>query len=79
MTTATEDTATMPVTDKLRAELAAAGEEFRAAFIARQKAAEKAKRVAQRALKAGMSQAEIARLMDVDKARTVRRWLELMD
>lgn len=79
MTTAIEDTATMPVTDKLRADLEAAGVEFRAAYEARQAAAAKAKRVAQRALKAGMSQAEIARTMGVDKARTVRRWLELMD
>ncbi len=69
----------MPVTDKLRAEVQAAGVEFHAAFAARQAAADNAKTVAKRALKAGMSQAEIADLMKVDRARTIRRWLGIMD
>lgn len=69
----------MVVTDALRAELEAAGAEFRAAFTARRAAADRAKEVAQRALKAGMSQAEIADLMGVDRARTIRRWLGKMD
>ena len=45
---------------------------------AREAAVEQAKRVANRAFKAGMPQAEIARIMGVDKSRTVRRWLGLM-
>jgi DNA-directed RNA polymerase specialized sigma subunit len=77
VTTILEDD--MAVTDKLRADLEAAGAEFRAAFEARQQAAERAKRIAQRALKAGMTQAEIADLMGVDRARTIRRWLGIMD
>lgn len=76
-TTTIEDT--MPVTDKLRAEVEAAGADFHAAFAARQAAAEHAKKVARRALKAGMTQAEIADLMGVDRARTIRRWLGIMD
>lgn len=79
MTTTIEDTTAMAVSDKLRAEVEAAGAEFHAAFKARQQAADKAKRVAARALKAGMSQAEIAELMGVDRARTIRRWLGKMD
>lgn len=77
-TTTVEESTTMTVTDKLRADLEAAAAEFQAADAAREAAVEQAKRVANRAFKAGMPQAEIARIMGVDKSRTVRRWLGLM-
>lgn len=69
----------MAVTDALRARVAQAGAEVAAATAARDKAVETAKRIALKAHKAGMPQAEIAALMGVDRARTVRRWLGIMD
>ena len=83
MPTVTITEESMPATDKLRAELEseleAAGVEFHAAFKARQLAAEKAKEVAQRAHKAGMTPGEIAGWLGVDPTRTIRRWLRLSD
>ena len=69
----------MAVTDKLLAEVEAAGAEFKAALAARKAAAAKAEAVAKRAYKAGMRQSEIADLMGVDRTRTIRRWLGIMD
>lgn len=69
----------MPVTDKLRAEVEAAGATYQAATAARKEAIASAKKVALRAHKAGMPQSEIADIMGVDRARTIRRWLGIMD
>lgn len=69
----------MPVTDKLRAEVEAAGAEYQAATAAREAAIAHAKRVALRAFNAGMAQSEIAEMMGVDRTRTIRRWLGIMD
>jgi hypothetical protein len=74
-----EETTTMPVTDKLRAEVEAAGADYHSATAAREAAIVKAKRVALRAYNAGMPQSEIADMMGVDRARTIRRWLGIMD
>ena len=79
MTTATIEETAMAVTDKLLAEVEAAGAEFQAALEARQAAAANAKRIAIKAYKAGMRQSEIADLMGVDRARTIRRWLDIME
>jgi len=78
VTTTIEESTTVTVTDKLRAEVEAAGAEYQAADAARKTAIEHAKRVARKALNAGMPQAEIADLMGVDRARTIRRWLGIM-
>jgi len=78
MTTSIE-VPTVAVTDKLLAEVEAAGAEFHAALAARYAAAENAKRVAIRAYEAGMRQSEIADLMGVDRTRTIRRWLGIMN
>lgn len=69
----------MTVTDKLRAEVEAAGADYQAATAARNAAIANAKRIALRAHKAGMPQSEIADMMGVDRARTIRRWLGIMD
>lgn len=68
-----------PVTDKLRAEVEAAGADYQATTAAREAAIAHAKKVAVRAHKAGMPQSEIADMMGVDRARTIRRWLGIMD
>ena len=69
----------MTVTDKLRADVEASGAAYQAATAARNAAIVDAKKVALRAFKAGMPQAEIADMMGVDRARTIRRWLGIMD
>lgn len=66
------------VTDELLEEVSAAGAEYRAATRARESAIAHAKDVARRAFEAGMPQSEIADMMGVDRARTIRRWLGLM-
>ena len=65
----------MPVTDALRAKVAAAGAALADANTARDTAVATATKVAQQAHKAGMSEVELAALLGVDRARTVRRWL----
>lgn len=74
MTTTTKDE-TMPVTDALRARVAAAGAALADANTARDTAVAAARKVTVAAHKAGMSEVELAALLGVDRARTVRRWL----
>lgn len=65
----------MPVTDALRAKVAAAGAALSDANTARDTAVAAARIVANRAHNAGMTEVELAALLGVDRARTVRRWL----
>lgn len=65
----------MPVTDALRARLAAAGADLADATQARQHAVNTARKLANQAHKAGMTEVELAHLLGVDRARTIRRWL----
>jgi uncharacterized protein YjcR len=70
---------TDPITDELLEQVSAAGAEYQAATRAREHAIACAKDVARRAFEAGMPQSEIADMMGVDRARTIRRWLGIMD
>jgi DNA-binding XRE family transcriptional regulator len=63
------------ITPALRRRIDKAGKEFAAAYTARQNAAARAAEVAREASAAGMSQVELAELLGVDRARTLRRWL----
>ena len=65
----------MPVTDALRAKVAAAGAALADADTARDTAVAAARKVAVKAHTAGMTEVELAKLLRVDRARTVRRWL----
>lgn len=67
------------VTDALRAKVARAGAKLNAATAARVAAVKSAKKVATDAHEAGMSDSELAQLLGVDRARTIRRWLGKMD
>jgi len=68
----------VPVPDKLRAQAEQVAADYQAADVARQAAVAAAKSMANRLYLAGMPDAEIARLFNVDRARTVRRWLGKM-
>jgi hypothetical protein len=63
------------ITPALRRRIDKAGKDFAAAYTARQTAAARAAEVAREAAAAGMSQVELAELLGVDRARTLRRWL----
>lgn len=60
---------------ELRDALIAAGAEVAATTAARAKAVEAAQVLARRASKDGMTDVELAQLLGVDRARTIRRWL----
>jgi hypothetical protein len=68
----------MNVSDNLRAQAEQVAADYQAADLARRSAVDAAKSMANKLYVAGVSDAEIARLFQVDRARTVRRWLGKM-
>jgi hypothetical protein len=68
----------MNVSDKLRAQAEQVAADYQAADLARRSAVDAAKSMANKLYLAGASDAEIARLFQVDRARTIRRWLGKM-
>jgi hypothetical protein len=63
------------MSDDMRRLMEKAGADLAAADAARQAAVELAKKTAQAAYAEGMTEVELAKLFDVDRARTIRRWL----
>ncbi len=66
------------MSDDMRRRMEKAGAALQAANAERQAALEIARNVAQQAYAEGMTEVELARLFDVDRARTIRRWLGKM-
>lgn len=66
---------TVPVTPAMRRKVEKAGADLAAARKQWQKSTAAAAEVALEAHDAGMTEVELAALLGVDRARTVRRWL----
>lgn len=79
MATATATTTTkdpiMAVTPAMRRKVEKAGADLAAARTQWQKSTSAAAKIAVQAHDAGMTEVELAAILGVDRARTVRRWL----